>query len=306
MPKFMARAALALLALLLACPAHAAGVERFAQMDGAKIHYTDHGQGDEAVVLVHGWGGDSTFWHEQIPVLAALFRVIAVDLPGHGQSDAPVVAYTQPYFADAVEAVLAQASVKRAVVVGHSMGFNVARVLALRHPGRVAGLVSVDGAIQIPPKDPAQREAWQKENQAFGQAFARPGGQQLARKFVDSLHGPQTPPAVRQWVSRHVLAGPWTPKLSAMLNFVDPSVAATQVIHKPLLAIYVQSPHIAPDFQARLKELFPDLRFQLWQGLGHFYMLSQPERLNHALVEFCAELIDDCGCARKGPREAGG
>src|SRR5262245_43200871 len=107
--------------LLAQAPSH------FATLDGSKVHYKDVGSGTEAVVFVHGWSCDSTFWRFQLPTLQGRARAILIDLPGHGQSDKPEIAYTPELFARAVDAVLQDAKVERAVLVGHSNGTPVIR-----------------------------------------------------------------------------------------------------------------------------------------------------------------------------------
>jgi pimeloyl-ACP methyl ester carboxylesterase len=103
------------------------GESKFAKLDGARIHYKSYGKGNEALVLVHGWTCNLDNWRDQIPDLAKRNRVIALDLPGHGQSDKPEIKYTMDLFANAIDAVMRDAKVERAVIVGHSMGTPVAR-----------------------------------------------------------------------------------------------------------------------------------------------------------------------------------
>src|ERR1041384_5213941 len=101
--------------LLLAGPApalHAQGAgldrapTRFAIDDGVKRHYKSLGVGTAAVVFVHGWSCDLTFWRAQVPAVDGRVRAIFLDLPGFGRSDRPEVAYTMNYLAGAVGAVL--------------------------------------------------------------------------------------------------------------------------------------------------------------------------------------------------------
>src|SRR5579864_966190 len=137
-----------LLSIVLALPLSAASV------DGAKVHWTSHGpnQGSakQAVILVHGWTCDETSWDAQVPVLSQKYRVITLDLPGHGQSDPPKDGkFSMVVFARAVEAVRAEAKVDKAVLVGHSMGTPVIREFARMYPQHVAGLVPVDGLLLI-------------------------------------------------------------------------------------------------------------------------------------------------------------
>src|SRR6185503_10620636 len=109
----------------------------FASLQGQRIHYLNYGQGQDALVLIHGWTQNADAWRDNIPELVKRARVIVIELPGHGQSDKPTVAkgkskefallYSMDHFARAVDAVLRDAKVKRAVLVGHSMGTPVAR-----------------------------------------------------------------------------------------------------------------------------------------------------------------------------------
>src|SRR6266404_9905896 len=110
---------------------------KFAKLDGSRVRYQSHGRGTKAIVLIHGWTCDASFWDRSVPALSAKYRVIAVDLPGHGGSDKPEIAYTQQLFARAVDAVMEKAGVSRAVLMGHSMGAPVARQFLADYPSKV-------------------------------------------------------------------------------------------------------------------------------------------------------------------------
>ena len=118
-------AELALVTLVLAVsgvlPAQAAR-ERFAPYRDGRVFYLDQGLGETVLVLIHGWGADHEVWENQAPRLAEEFRVLSLDLPGHGKSDKPETDYTQDYLAEAITAVLDDAGVDRVVIAGHSMG----------------------------------------------------------------------------------------------------------------------------------------------------------------------------------------
>ena len=133
----------------------AAAKSKFAMLAGHKIHYKSLGDGKTALVLVHGWSCDMTFWEEQVPALAGKIRLVLIDLPGHGKSDKRKIDYTMDLFARGVEAVLADAGVERAVLAGHSMGTPVVRQYYRLHPKKTAALIAVDGALRNLVKDPA-------------------------------------------------------------------------------------------------------------------------------------------------------
>src|SRR5262249_44325177 len=87
-------------------------------------------------------------WRDNVPEFARLYRVVAIDLPGHGQSEKPQTTYSMDYFARAVDAVMRDAKVKRAVLVGHSMGTPVARQFYRKYPEKTLAIVIVDGSLR--------------------------------------------------------------------------------------------------------------------------------------------------------------
>src|SRR6266478_4124666 len=98
---------------------------KFVDVDHLKVHYTNYGRGDTALFFVHGWSCDETVWSEQAAALAEKIRVITIDLPGHGQSDKPHIAYTMDLYVRAIDAVLRDANVGSVILVGHSNGTPV-------------------------------------------------------------------------------------------------------------------------------------------------------------------------------------
>ena len=119
--------------------------------NGVDIHYRDVGQGFP-IVLIHGYTGNSRNWALTAPALAEHFRVISVDLRGHGLSAKPVSedAYALEMMATDVYELLKSLQVSECVLVGHSMGGMVSQLLVLGHPEAVRALVLVDTAAEVP------------------------------------------------------------------------------------------------------------------------------------------------------------
>src|SRR5215470_15309900 len=122
--------------------------DHFAKLDAMRVHYQNYGEGKEAIVFIHGWSCNLTFWKANIPAFTEQSRVIAIDLPGHGESDKPQVTYSMDLFARAIDAVLQDAKVERATLVGHSMGTPVIRQFYRKYPAKTRALVIVDGSLK--------------------------------------------------------------------------------------------------------------------------------------------------------------
>jgi pimeloyl-ACP methyl ester carboxylesterase len=120
--------------------------------DGVAIRYVDAGTGDPPLLLVHGWCCDHSYWRDQVPEFSQRYRVVAVDLPGHGESDKPDQDYTIGGFVDDVAWLIGELSLARPCFIGHSMGGVIGLNLARKHPELLSGLVMVDSPV-IPISD---------------------------------------------------------------------------------------------------------------------------------------------------------
>jgi len=103
----------------------------------------ERGTGKPTLVLIHGLGQDRDIWDRLASRLEGRYRLLLVDLPGHGQS-ASIANVSVAAVADALDRTLKERKVKQALLVGHSYGGLVALEEAARHPDRAAGVVSID------------------------------------------------------------------------------------------------------------------------------------------------------------------
>jgi pimeloyl-ACP methyl ester carboxylesterase len=124
------------------------------ELDGLDIHYTVAGHGS-STLLIHGLGGFAESWRDTAAALASHGRVIALDLPGFGQSPKPRRAYTLDFFSQAVGGLLGALGIERVRLVGHSLGGGVAAAFALAHPERVERLALISATIPGFPIQPS-------------------------------------------------------------------------------------------------------------------------------------------------------
>ena len=254
--------------------------------DGARVHYESYGKGKDAVVFIHGWTCDLTFWRSQSPVYQK-HRSLMIDLPGHGQSGKPEVAYTPERFARAVDAVMRDAGVDRAVLVGHSMGTAVGITFLRLFPAKAKAFVMVDGLVPQAPADEAERERQKKQMDTFLQTWRQPGYKEQAEKMIESMFSDKTTPAMREEIRSKMLSAPQHVMASAfegMLGMEPPKPGETYNL--PAMAVMVTRPGRAA-YEARLRTVFPNLRrYEAWEASGHFLMMESPDRFNRALEDF--------------------
>lgn len=109
---------------------------------GVDVAYVDSGGTGPVLVMVHGLSSYLSYWEYQIPHYQELgYRVVALDLPGYGQSARPDAPCTPPWYADVVVGFLDAKGFDKVALMAHSMGGQISLTLALAHPERVAGLV---------------------------------------------------------------------------------------------------------------------------------------------------------------------
>lgn len=107
------------------------------------VAYTDQGKGSETLLFIHGLASYIPAWKKNLSSLQNSYRCIAIDLPGYGKSSKGNYAVSMDFFADVVAEVCKKLSVDKVVLVGHSMGGQIAITTALKHPKLVSKLILI-------------------------------------------------------------------------------------------------------------------------------------------------------------------
>jgi pimeloyl-ACP methyl ester carboxylesterase len=243
-----------------------------------RVHYVNYGKGSDALVLIHGWTCNVDNWRDQIPEFAKRNRVIAIDLPGHGQSDKPRITYSMELFARAVEAVMRDAKVKRAVLVGHSMGTPIARQFYRKYPGKTLAIVIVDGALR-PFGDKGMMDR-------FIEGFRAPNYKEAVSQMFVGMMGPNLPAEAQERIKASFLNTPQHVLVSAMEGMADASIWGEDKINVPVLAVMAKNPFYPPNVEQVYHAIVPNLEFQMWDGVGHFIMMEKPKEFNTAVLAF--------------------
>ena len=253
--------------------------DHFAKLDTARVHYQNYGKGKEALVFVHGWTCNLTFWKANIPAFAGQTHVIAIDLPGHGQSDKPQIAYSMEMFAQSINAVLEDAKVERATLVGHSMGTPVIRQFYRKYPAKTRALVLVDGMLQS-FGDKATMEK-------FFAPLSGPGYKQFAEGMVTSMVAPMKDKSAAAEVKTAMLSTPQHVMVSAMEGMLDESIWKVQdKINVPTLAVMAKQQNRTLEYEKFVHDLVPGINYQVWEGVSHFLMMDEPQKFNDTVLAF--------------------
>lgn len=252
---------------------------RSVKLDGMRVHYENYGKGKEAIVFIHGWLSNLTFWRANIPAFAAEKRVIALDLPGHGASDKPPVKYSMDLYARAVDAVLKGAGVEHVVLVGHSMGTPVARQFYRLRPQQVQAIVIVDGNLRAL----ATREVMEP----IIARFRGPDYEQMIDEFAAFSVHPTNDAKLREELKASMLAVPREVAVSMIDALIDPAVWKPDKITVPTLALMAKNEQWwPPDYEPFAREVVPGIDYRVWDGVSHFLMLDRSQEFNEAVAGF--------------------
>jgi pimeloyl-ACP methyl ester carboxylesterase len=249
-------------------------------VDGIKIHSSSAGKGPKTVILVHGWTCDETTWNSQVPELSKEYRVITLDLPGHGQSGSPKDGkLSMELFARAVEAVRKDSKADRVVVVGHSMGTPVVIEYARLYPEHTAALVFVDGLVNLTPAAPGSSARVPNPSLVSG-----PDGLKGRETMIRGMFSASTTPDMQKHILSMMLAAPESTAVGAMQATFDPTYWKGDVFTEPVLGLYAD--HSRSGDRAYMKTHFPNMDYKEIAGTGHFLMLEKPEEFNRLLIGF--------------------
>jgi pimeloyl-ACP methyl ester carboxylesterase len=256
-----------------------------ATVNGVRLYYEVHGDSGEPLVLVHGYTGDITDWRHQLPELSRTHRVLAMDLRGHGRSEAPSdrSSYTVEQMASDVEALVDHVGFGRYHLLGHSMGGAIVQEIALRSPQRLLSLTLHDTSIRFAVMaDPSVEEWWRTR-----MALAEAGKMAELTELPPPVPPPPHMPAERLEETKLRLSK-MSPDafIGAWQGLVDwqGTKARAAAISTPTLIIHgdLDTPALIQG-STRLAELIPNARVEVIPETGHSPQWERPELFNRAL-----------------------
>lgn len=248
--------------------------------DEVRLYYEESGQGFP-LVLIHGLLSDLTSWRYQIPEFSKHYRVIAVDLKGHGRSSKPTKEYRVHSHADDLHSLLQQLGIQQAHLCGLSMGGMVAEVFAIRYPDAVRGLVLADSAAMIADSAVSDRLTLVAEHDMKWIA-------NWAVKKILRLATPEARDHVRQMILR-VRREDYRLALISTAGFNIAGKLSS--IRAPTLVIVGEKDETTPLWHAeQIKSWIPGARLVVMKGASHMTPVENPDEFNRLVLDFLAEV----------------
>lgn len=241
------------------------------------IFYTQTGEGDSAVIFLHGWRSNKEVWNGVVKRLQdskiERLKIYALDLPGFGSSPAPKNSWAVGDYTEVVkvfiEKLVRQPADKNIVIVGHSFGGRVGIKLAAKYPSLISKLVLVDSAGFVQKKT----------------------GMSIAAKIAKPFFLPKFMQGLRRKIYKFIGSEDYlaTPELQkTFVNVVNEDLTEDmKKISCPTLIIWGENDKDTPvEFGKKMESLIPDSKFFILPGAGHFSFLDQPEEFAKNLHEF--------------------
>ncbi len=255
--------------------------------DGCRLHYEAHGNKNAApVLLIQGLGADKHGWNMQRFALALHYRVIALDNRGAGRSDKPFGHYSLEQMADDAIAVLDDAGVERAHIVGASMGGAIAQFIGLKYPERVISLTLACTACRNHP--------WRRELLAQWASTASERGMgAMTREAARWVIGPRSfrrlLPAFG-WLGPMAMGRPshaFVSQVRAILDVDDSVAARLDEITAPALVLVGNQDILTPRGDSEeLADRLPNAELVVISGAAHGFMVEHASTFNRVLGDF--------------------
>jgi pimeloyl-ACP methyl ester carboxylesterase len=257
------------------------------ETNGTKIHVTQQGSADLALVFLHYYGGSSRTWDGVAEQLSDRYRIVATDHRGWGESDAPADGYGIADLADDAEGVINALDLGRYVLVGHSMGGKVAQLIASRRP---AGL---DGLVLVAPSPPSPMLLSAEQRAMLSGAYQSRASVEFVIDNV--LTAKPLDAARREQVIEDSLKGaPQAKTAWPEIAMRDDITAAVASIDVPSVVISGELDQVdrIETLRAELLPRIPHAAMHVLAGVGHLSPLEAPTEVAQIIASFVAAVED--------------
>jgi pimeloyl-ACP methyl ester carboxylesterase len=250
--------------------------------DGTAISYSVQGEGEPALVFVHGWSCNRTFWRLQVPYFEKKYRVVTLDLAGHGESGKERTVYSMRSFGEDVAAVVQAVNAPKVILIGHSMGGPVIIAAGEIIPDKVIALVGIDTMQDF--EEAYTPEQVEEIVKPFKEDFKK-----TTVSFVQSMFVKGTDPKFIGEITGMMSNATPRVGISAMEEMFRMSyVADPPKIKAPVWCLNSDLWPTKPEVN---RKYVPEFNLRIMPGVGHFLMLESPDEFNRQLDDIIKEIL---------------
>ncbi len=248
-------------------------------VDNIRINYEQKGSGD-LIVLLHGWGSNIKLFSNLIDLLSKKYTVVAMDMPGFGESQEPPSAWCVDDYVDFVIKFLADYDAKQVMLLGHSFGGRVIIKLNSRKdlPFTVSKVILVDSAGILPPK--SNKKSWRTRKYKMGKAFLSTKiMRKIAPNALEKLR-------VKYGSADYVAASPLMRQVLVKVVNEDLEPLLPNIKCPTLLIWGVNDTATPLSDGEKMEKLIPDAGLVKLENAGHYSFLEQQFLFNRVMCSF--------------------
>jgi len=257
--------------------------EKFIQVDGNKIRYLESGDSKNTLVLIHGLGASAERWSLVIPKFAKQYRVIVPDLIGYGYSDKPILDYSPEMFVDFLGKFFDALEIKRPILIGSSLGGQIAAEYTVSNPTSIEKLVLVSPAGAMKQSTPAL--------DAYIMAALYPNEQSAKNAFnlMEASGNNVDEKIIQGFIERMQLPNSKLSFMSTILGMKNSEIISPKLhaIQCPTLVIWgVNDPVVPIEFADGFVSFIKDCKFYKMNNCGHTPYVQDPDTFSSIVLDF--------------------
>lgn len=250
--------------------------------DGVPIAYSVYGKGEPTLVFIHGWSCNQSFWKNQVPYFEKKYRVVTMDMAGHGASGKERKVYSIEAFAEDVAAVVQAIKARKIILIGHSMAGAVIIKTAEILSKSVIALVGIDTMQDFEEEfTPQQAEEFVKP---FKVDFKK-----TTDGFVRNMFPKNADPKLIDEISGIMAGASPAVGISAMEEMLKISYKKNPP--KVFVPIWCLNAELWPTKPDVNRQFVPEFNLRIMPGVGHFLMLESPKTFNRELDDIIKNII---------------
>jgi len=250
--------------------------------DGVEIVYSVQGTTEPALIFIHGGFADRSFWSDQRRHFARYYKVIALDLAGHGESGKKRKDWSIASFAEDVSAVIKTEKIRKAVLIGNSLGGPVCLKTAHLISDAIIAVVAVDTLQDISRRIPSSY--YREQAEAYRKDFTG-----TMKKMVRFLFHPDTYPELMAQVERRMLDN--SPEMAAALMESFADFDMVELVKNISIPIRCINGDLYPTQVEKNRGIYTDFDAVILPNTGHYPMREDPELFNQHLETILKELL---------------